>query len=100
MPEASVCRSILDAAADYDGTEVEVNADDTYTLIHWRYMEDWTNTSVSPITGLTSPTLVQVMDVDNTVTVDSAEYENYLAYTDALSAGGYGYYNYLYSFYY
>lgn len=91
--------AFLDAAADYDGTEVEVNSDDTYTLIHWRYMEDWTNTSVSPITGLTSPGLVQVMDVDNTVTIDSVEYENYLAYTDALSTGGYGDYNYLYSVY-
>lgn len=87
----------IDASAGYDGTEVEVNADETYTLFHWRYMENWSNTSISPVTGAPIPELTQVVNYEDTVTIDADEYANYMAYTEQLAYGGYGDYNYIYS---
>lgn len=88
----------LNKDGEFDGTEIQVNGDDTYTLIHWRYEENWSNSSVSPITGEQIPELVQVMDYENTCTVDETEYGNYLNYQELKRAeGAYLDYSYIYS---
>ncbi len=94
LPKAG---AFIDASAAYDGTDVEQNSDGTYTLYHWSYMEDWANTSVSPVTGQTVPSLVQVRDDNNIVTIDQSEYANYMEYMEQLAQGGYGDYSYIYA---
>lgn len=81
----------------FDGVGVEENGDETYSLVHWVYEEDWGNTSISPITGQEEPSLIQKFDSENSVTVEKDEYASYLAYVAAKEAEGtYGDYNYSY----
>lgn len=78
----------------FDGTDVVENGDETYSCIHWQYVEDWGNTSISPVTGQEEPTLIQKFDYEHSVTVEKAEYEAYEAYLNAqLNAASYGDYN-------
>ncbi len=78
----------------FDGTDVVENGDETYSCIHWQYVEDWGNTSISPVTGQEEPTLIQKFDYEHSVTVEKAEYEAYEAYLNArLNAANYGDYN-------
>lgn len=87
----------LTASAAYDGINVQRNDENSYTLLRWNYMEDWGNTSISPITGQSVPDLVQQVDESSSVTVDKAEYDNYMAYLELQAQGGYGDYSYIYS---
>lgn len=78
----------------FDGTDVVENGDETYSCIHWQYVEDWGNTSISPITGQEEPTLIQKFDYEHSVTVEKEEYAAYEAYINAeLNAENYGDYN-------
>lgn len=79
----------------FDGTEIVENGDETYSFIHWKYMEDWGNTTVSAVTGEEEPTLTQQFDYENSVTVEENEYKGYIAYM-ASQDNTFGDYNYSY----
>lgn len=78
----------------FDGTDVVENGDGTVSFIHWKYDEDWGNTTVSAITGQEEPTLTQKFDYEYSLTVEAEEAEGYEAYVTAFAAdGSYGDYN-------